>query len=496
MNENRNKGRIPVRPLPYSERDIAMTREIIIDYDKGNIYITDKDDASVLIDITELIANSYLSNINGDNTNVTINGEVYNLAELLAELKRNKVEIRHSGDAVSVPADVKYDSVSVTILDGFITLHGFTRAANESRPVKRNGELVWETPEDAGDPSEPSPGASDNRIHIFPTHEHIILYAKPWQYTCITQSLFPEYTVVLPFSQPRCSNFKWKLDINTELKLILPKNIMWLNPEVSEYHQYESYVFSFETWDYGYTWIASYTKETLTAINPIVNDFYDNLDHIRSVDPVVFGADYIYNALELDRYKCITDKSISGIATYSLVDTPIIFRYKKLCSIVIKDVLYNGSTLKETRIRKTDNLEEGDHYSYGPISIPRYVASSNTPISGTVSGDIEISFKYELVSGVVTTKLTIHMKAGYSNAELLLENMKNMISYNTSVNGPTSHGTFTKDGKKWFRLGLQTAPNTDWYIYVSIIAFSKLSYYKDSSIISITSTEEVPIYVL
>lgn len=261
MNES-SMARIPVRPLPYADKDLAMTREIIIDYDKGNIFISDKDDPSILIDITKLIADSYLSNINGDNTNVTINGEVYNLAELLTELKRNKITILNSADSQAIPASVNYDHDSVSIEDNVVSLFGFKAAANNSKPMKKDGALVWLSPEDQGDPGEPKPGANINVIDIIPTNNSIVLYAKPFMNTTIVTSPITSFLMKLPKSQPKFARIKWKLDTAIALSLSFSSNMTWIDDDImgtpveKRITAASTYLIEMETWDFGETWIV------------------------------------------------------------------------------------------------------------------------------------------------------------------------------------------------------------------------------------------------
>lgn len=262
MNES-NRARIPVRPLPYSDRDLAMTRELVIDYDKGNIYITDKDDPTLLIDITKLIADSYLSNINGDNTNVTINGEIYNLAELLAELKRNKITILNSADSMAAPASVNYDHASISIQNNVVSMFGFEEASNFSTPMKLDNQLVWKNPEDMGDPSEPTPGANINVIDIMPTNDYIILYNKPYQYTRIITSPRSNFLIKLPLSMPKFSRLRWRIDTDIQLSLSFPSNIIWIDDDIMATPVQKlitaghSYLIDMETWDFGATWVVT-----------------------------------------------------------------------------------------------------------------------------------------------------------------------------------------------------------------------------------------------
>jgi hypothetical protein len=73
-------GRIPLKPLPYSSRELASTNEFIIDYDGDNatyhMYISDSNDPSVLIDLTQKIIEVILpdAKINADQFQITIEG--------------------------------------------------------------------------------------------------------------------------------------------------------------------------------------------------------------------------------------------------------------------------------------------------------------------------------------------------------------------------------------------------------------------------------------
>lgn len=80
VNDQWNMSRLPIRVLPYQKKDLASCNEIIIDYLGDNpsyhIYITDKNDPKILIDITQLIIEEMFPNasINANNFYVTIEG--------------------------------------------------------------------------------------------------------------------------------------------------------------------------------------------------------------------------------------------------------------------------------------------------------------------------------------------------------------------------------------------------------------------------------------
>ena len=80
INDQFEQGRIPIKPLPYNQRDLSQCNEIMIDYgENGNyhIYITHHNNPEKYIDITQLIVKEMLPNveINGNQFTITIEGE-------------------------------------------------------------------------------------------------------------------------------------------------------------------------------------------------------------------------------------------------------------------------------------------------------------------------------------------------------------------------------------------------------------------------------------
>ena len=83
-------GRVPVVPLPYSRKELAQGKELIIDYPHGNIYIADEKDPSILYNITEDIIKQ-VGEMNAKEMDITIvlpDGKEYtlNLADLLGTI--------------------------------------------------------------------------------------------------------------------------------------------------------------------------------------------------------------------------------------------------------------------------------------------------------------------------------------------------------------------------------------------------------------------------
>ena len=90
LNDQFEHGRIPLKPLAYANRDIAQCNEILIDYGVDgtyHIYITDSENPSIVIDITNKIIREILPNarINANQFQVLIEGILHptSLQEIL-----------------------------------------------------------------------------------------------------------------------------------------------------------------------------------------------------------------------------------------------------------------------------------------------------------------------------------------------------------------------------------------------------------------------------
>lgn len=75
-----NMGRVPLRPLPYKNKDLATCSEIMVDYGEDtstyHIYITHHSDKTKVIDLTNKIINEIIPNapINANQFQITIEG--------------------------------------------------------------------------------------------------------------------------------------------------------------------------------------------------------------------------------------------------------------------------------------------------------------------------------------------------------------------------------------------------------------------------------------
>lgn len=80
INDQFEHGRIPIKPLPYKERELSQCNELMVDYGENasyHIYITNHDNPDKYIDLTQVISNEILlgTEINANRFTITIEGE-------------------------------------------------------------------------------------------------------------------------------------------------------------------------------------------------------------------------------------------------------------------------------------------------------------------------------------------------------------------------------------------------------------------------------------
>ena len=70
-------GRIPIRPLQYAKKELALPDELIIDKEQFHMYIADSNNPAILIDLTQLMIDQMLpkAKINADEFSISIDGE-------------------------------------------------------------------------------------------------------------------------------------------------------------------------------------------------------------------------------------------------------------------------------------------------------------------------------------------------------------------------------------------------------------------------------------
>lgn len=270
-----DKARIPVIALEYSQRDLARPKELIIDYEKGNLYIVDAEDRTILHDISKLIAENYLNNINGDNTYVNIEGlGLVNLSQILRILYQSRINLLNiMDDSVAIPTETSLDGKSIVIANNKVEVYGFHDALPLSTPrMSEDGtHIEWvggvqeirpggdiENVDEPPGGFEPPMGAKQNVLYIYPNKGIIILYNKPQMFTPIKEAVVDEYEIRFPMTIMQYAKFFWRVDSETEFGMKWPGNLVWLTPKPDKADPDAVYIFECQTWDYGNTWIIKY----------------------------------------------------------------------------------------------------------------------------------------------------------------------------------------------------------------------------------------------
>lgn len=263
----------PVICLDYNNKQNAVKKEMIINYSTGDIYIASPNDPSVLIDVTAKIKES-VQNIQGDNIPVTIDGiGVITLNKLLIEIINkvdNGLEVEALGSS-GIKYLLKPGSVDDTTIiqddDSVIKIKGFNEASTLMIPRKgEDGGLEWVTltqlaqdvANAAQDAPNPIDGLSEKIYTIEATNQKIYLRMDARQKTINPQQT--NLNVILPVIVDDYANAVWLLQLGNNVpKLNFDSNVIF---EYNGYYQPVNpnsyYLYKFETFDAGATWLGKY----------------------------------------------------------------------------------------------------------------------------------------------------------------------------------------------------------------------------------------------
>lgn len=253
--------RVPVIPLDYTEKELALKKELILDYTNYRIYVVDSEDRSVIHDLTQVLIDEYLTNIDGDNVWVTIEGieGKVNLSQILSDLYKSKIEIVNTlPSELMTPTNIRFDHTSITVTDNTISMYGFKDAKPLSTPRKGlSGTIEWITGEDDLSPDL----KKSNVIYIYPNKDQITLFQKNQQYTILSQYVKEDnLDIHLLKTNEEYFQIKWRVDSAIDANISFPDdttNISWYDGDdnaVDQVNAYATYLFTFDTWDYGTSW--------------------------------------------------------------------------------------------------------------------------------------------------------------------------------------------------------------------------------------------------
>ena len=288
--------RIPVIPESYDNKQRAVCKELLVNYDTGDIYIVSKDDPSVLIDVTNKIKES-IKNIEGANIEVTIEGiGTINLQELMKQMNetaKSSLKAIPTGDSIKYVTDkavLDNKSLEINHKANKIQIKGFKEADDNTMLVKRDGIAKWVpviTTDNTGSSDEPTtPGITggnstpinpddglSSKCHILDPSDHkLYLLSSKRQKTIMPTSYFK---VILPTPMDERTDIEWLLitDEKNTPDVSFPTNLFWeelfdqLSPSTM-------HAFKFSTWDGGRTWAASFRKYNNNAVHTVITKEY------------------------------------------------------------------------------------------------------------------------------------------------------------------------------------------------------------------------------
>ena len=324
------KARTPIIPLSYSEKHKAQPKELLIDYNNGNIYVVSAEDKSIIFDITAKIYEQ-LENMSGDNIEITIEGiGPVKIKEILEQLQQgidDTIQAIETGEEiVYVSKENVLDGKSLNVKNKKIELKGFSAAETHMIPRKgEDGSLEWINMPKL--PDIGSTGSTDNsdsspvdgeitEVHIIePMNDKLYLRASKRQKSInLSRNCF----VVLPRVLDAYSEINWYVRTNSFAPMLkFSNNIVWSDISNTQPQPDAHQMYKFISLDAGETWLGELVRycktpqEGVVYISYLQDNYYD-IDHINAnhynkneVDDRIKGINTVdpvdyYNKTEID----------------------------------------------------------------------------------------------------------------------------------------------------------------------------------------------------
>ena len=262
-----NNVRIPVKPLPMEHIQLAENRELICDYANAKLYIKYDDK---LVDITQELGKHLIEEgmpIGKCTLEVEGLGTV-DLSYAIDHIISNLMKITDVGNQeTQIISGFNIDYGSITNKNKKLQIVGFDSAPNGTSPYKINGSLVWAT--------SASAAGETNVYDVVPKENSLQLSANSVQHTSNLDSNL-DLKVSMPIVSTKYFKIRWRLDTNdNETTLSFPSNIGWEYDDSEIVEINSIYIFEFETWDFGSTWLGRVTKYNQPTVSEVL------LDNIR-----------------------------------------------------------------------------------------------------------------------------------------------------------------------------------------------------------------------
>lgn len=273
--------RVPVIALPYSESHKAMQKELLIDYNNGNIYVVSATDKNVIFDVTSKISEQ-LKNMDPSNMKIYIDG--IGIIDLKTLLNTFKLELDDtikledtSEDAHYIKSDISIDDKSLEISHANIQIAGYIDAPDFSVPQRYGDTIRWMPVPDLlagqgiiiGDGDNTSTGNTGidipysyldgniKQVPILEPNNYNIFLSSGLQKSKYMIDDGTPILIHLPVTLDDYSRLRWLVQTNSNAPILeFMSTIIWktenFNLVKDSYH-----IFEFETWDNGTTWFGN-----------------------------------------------------------------------------------------------------------------------------------------------------------------------------------------------------------------------------------------------
>lgn len=259
----RENARIPILALPYSEKDKAVKKELMVDYDTGALYVVSAEDKNVIFDITNSVYEKISEmGLTGDNFNITIEGigEV-KLSTIINEINNSKVSMINSELAPKYHnPKFQVDNKSIIISNNKIQMQGYKVAQNGYVPTRTANGIEWLPLEASADPY--FYGTYDVTVLDQDEENNVSLYPLLKLKTVLSDTgtctiKIPDYTE--SDERKEYMTIWWNLVVGDKLpdSIIFPSNILWQYDEDKEISINTNYMYEFITLDRSATWLCN-----------------------------------------------------------------------------------------------------------------------------------------------------------------------------------------------------------------------------------------------
>jgi hypothetical protein len=284
-----NNTRIAVTPLAIEHIALAENRELICDYNEGKLYIKNGDN---LYDITSKVIETITRDGAAiDKCTVIVEGvgRVY-IGTALSQIMNSLIDIVDVGtEPEQIMAGYQIDYITITNKNKKIQLAGFANAPDNTVATKVGDTLQWLPPQG---------GEGVTVYEVIPENNILQMLNKAVQHTSNLDDTYLNLEVRMPpIVASEYFVFRWRLDThNYAVDLDFSENVGFEYATDGIVEENSTYVFEFETYDHGMTWLAKMTKfhqpkYDQTIINTVLPMFYTKeqieafLSWINHIDP-------------------------------------------------------------------------------------------------------------------------------------------------------------------------------------------------------------------